>query len=178
ETCDSLTPGVCAPVLDGPDPDTCSGAERCDAHSACKLAEGQPCATGVECATGFCTDGVCCTASACPGTCRACNVPATPGDCSPVTVAPDPDTCAGVNACDSLAQCRLANGQACVDGDECASGHCVDGMCCDQACDGTCEACDAASKGSGPDGTCSFVIAGTDPRGQCQQQSPLSCGFD
>ena len=32
-------------------------------------------------------------------------------------------------------------GSSCALGDDCASGHCVDGVCCDRACDGQCEWC-------------------------------------
>jgi hypothetical protein len=46
-------------------------------------------------------------------------------------------------------------GDACTKGPtECASGFCVDGVCCNAACTGQCEACDAA----GLLGTCSPVI--------------------
>jgi hypothetical protein len=34
-----------------------------------------------------------------------------------------------------------ANGTACTAASECASGHCVDGVCCEQSCDGTCFSC-------------------------------------
>jgi hypothetical protein len=50
---------------------------------------------------------------------------------------------------------------------DCASDHCADGVCCDQACDGQCEACTAAQKGSGVDGVCGAAADGTDPRGAC-----------
>src|SRR5215468_7265535 len=33
-------------------------------------------------------------------------------------------------------------GQACGMGTQCESGFCIDGVCCDRACDGQCEACD------------------------------------
>jgi MYXO-CTERM domain-containing protein len=53
------------------------------------------------------------------------------------------------------------DGDACsVDG-ECLSGFCVDGVCCDTACDGQCDACSVAAGSSGPDGTCSPLVAGT-----------------
>ncbi|MFO0578035.1 MAG: hypothetical protein U1A78_28835 [Polyangia bacterium] len=50
------------------------------------------------------------------------------------------------------------NGSRCSDSDECTSGFCADGVCCDSACgggvDSDCQACSAAKKQSGSDGTC------------------------
>jgi MYXO-CTERM domain-containing protein len=46
-----------------------------------------------------------------------------------------------------------ANGVACASGDECASKNCIDGVCCNNACDGQCQACNLA----GSAGTCSAV---------------------
>ncbi len=56
---------------------------------------------------------------------------------------------------------------ACADGVECASGHCVDGVCCDTPCDGTCVACSAAKKGHGVDGACEPILEGLDPDDEC-----------
>ncbi len=42
------------------------------------------------------------------------------------------------------------NGQVCSYAGECQSGHCVDGFCCDAACDVSCDLCDVA----GAEGTC------------------------
>jgi predicted outer membrane repeat protein len=50
-----------------------------------------------------------------------------------------------------------SNGQVCGAAHECASGSCVDGVCCDTACDGACEACNLA----GSVGTCSIEPNGT-----------------
>jgi hypothetical protein len=52
-----------------------------------------------------------------------------------------------------------ALGAPCASGEQCASGHCADGVCCDAACDGSCEACSAALKGEGKDGICECVSA-------------------
>ncbi len=57
----------------------------------------------------------------------------------------------------------------------CTTGTCIDGVCCDRACDATCEACTAAKTG-GVDGTCAPIIAGTDPNGECADQGAPSCG--
>ncbi len=57
----------------------------------------------------------------------------------------------------------LANGAACTVGTACQSGQCVEGVCCNRACDGTCEACTAA-RTSGTDGTCAPLSAGTECR--------------
>lgn len=46
-------------------------------------------------------------------------------------------------------------GEACATGLQCATGHCSDGVCCDQACDGECDSCAMGLKDSGTaSGTC------------------------
>ncbi|MBI2394449.1 MAG: hypothetical protein HYV09_33065 [Deltaproteobacteria bacterium] len=54
-----------------------------------------------------------------------------------------------------------AGATPCAAPSECPSGFCVSGVCCDRTCDGPCEACTAAKKGAGEDGTCGNVAAGT-----------------
>jgi hypothetical protein len=60
-------------------------------------------------------------------------------------------------------------GEACGDDAECNSGHCADGVCCEQTC-GVCQICDA-------DGICRIAAAGEDPADECDEEAPLSCGF-
>lgn len=68
------------------------------------------------------------------------------------------------------------SGEACAVGGECASGYCVDGVCCEQACETACHACSAAS-GSSADGLCAAVAQGSpDPRGMCLDAGADSCG--
>ncbi len=69
------------------------------------------------------------------------------------------------------------NGDSCVDADECASSHCQDGACCDQACDGLCEACTAAKTG-GANGICAPVLHGQDPDDECGLGAEQSCDGD
>ena len=70
----------------------------------------------------------------------------------------------------------LADGSACQAGSVCASGFCANGVCCDSACTGTCTACTAKLKGTGMDGVCAPVEAGTDPLDQCTDKGAASCG--
>lgn len=59
---------------------------------------------------------------------------------------------------------RLKVGDACTSGDTCDTGFCVDGRCCDRACDGgLCEGCSEARTGL-EDGLCAPVAAGTECR--------------
>ncbi|MGC4115450.1 MAG: M6 family metalloprotease domain-containing protein [Myxococcales bacterium] len=47
-------------------------------------------------------------------------------------------------------------GSTCADNKDCTTGFCVDGVCCDRACTGACEACSVAA-GAVVDGRCSSV---------------------
>jgi hypothetical protein len=68
------------------------------------------------------------------------------------------------------------NGSTCTNECQCKSGFCVDGVCCNKGCDGVCEACTLAAKGSGKDGTCGPTESGQDPRGDCKAEPVSSCG--
>jgi hypothetical protein len=116
-----------------------------------------------------------------PGLGAAC-VTGLPGQCSAgVTVcmggtlqciggSPSAETCDSIdNDCDGSVDdgVCLADGAACTMPSECASTKCVDGVCCDTACSGICQACTAAKKGSGGDGTCGNIANLTDPDSEC-----------
>ena len=66
-------------------------------------------------------------------------------------------------------------GDSCDGGNQCLSGFCPDGdgVCCDNACSATCQACLLAKTGQ-PNGTCALVAADQDPDGECSDQGP--CG--
>jgi len=79
---------------------------------------------------------------------------------------------------------RADNGQGCAQTEDCRSGVCVSGICCDRACSGSCETCNR----TGSVGQCSPVTDGAscadaDPcnggetcqAGTCQGGAPLSC---
>jgi MYXO-CTERM domain-containing protein len=70
----------------------------------------------------------------------------------------------------------LANGESCASAVECSSVLCVDGVCCNNACAGPCEACTSAKKGGGQDGVCGPIGAGQDPDSECADEGIASCG--
>jgi hypothetical protein len=56
----------------------------------------------------------------------------------------------------------------------CATGFCVDGVCCESACSGLCQACAAGKTGS-PNGLCRPLPAGMDPDVECPDDGMASC---
>ncbi len=115
---------------------------------------GVPCDTDPECSTGRCVDGVCCEQTC--GACQRCDAPGQEGLCSPVLSGPDPDACPGV--CDEAGTCieaGLPAGASCKVAPQCASGSCVDEVCCGQDSCGVCERC-------GAQGLCQ-PVSGDDP---------------
>jgi hypothetical protein len=128
--------------------------------------EGCTAAFASSCESGFCVDGVCCEAAACTGACKSCNVPGSEGTCVLAKAGTEvPGSCESGEACDGNGNCMSGNGQRCTTASPCASGFCVDGVCCDSACDATCVACNQ----TGQVGHCAPFAAGTDPRQQCGQ---------
>ncbi|MEZ4307003.1 MAG: hypothetical protein R3F14_03000 [Polyangiaceae bacterium] len=165
--------GTCGNILSGTDPDMeCPGAQVCNGSGLCKLPNGSMCAAGTDCLSTFCADGVCCNTT-CTGTCQACTMAkkgsGVDGTCGSILAGTDPDNeCGGAAACNGSTSCALfANGTTCQIGAECLSGNCVDGVCCSSACNGNCQACTAAKKGSGTDGTCGSILSGNDPDNEC-----------
>lgn len=59
-----------------------------------------------------------------------------------------------------------SNGTACTSDANCASTHCVDGVCCDTSCSGPCAACSVAT-GATADGKCSPLPEGSSPSSSC-----------
>ena len=71
----------------------------------------------------------------------------------------------------------VATGQPCSFDGDCSSSACVDGVCCENACPGTCKACAMTSTGQA-DGTCALALAGKDPHNDCAAGTPEQCGDD
>lgn len=178
--------GTCSPVPDGTphggrpacvsDKSACAGS--CDGTTRDSCVYPGP---SVQCRAPSCSGGTATVGAHCNGvgTCPAeervdCGQACVGSQCG--------NACLADDACNQGEFCiagiclpQRANGAACNDSNECASSYCVDGVCCDTACLGQCEACNV----SGAAGTCSPVVgapvgvrsacAGTDPTcaGKC-----------
>ena len=201
----SVLPSGKVLVAGGHDGGSLSSAELFGGVSGDPCTTNAYCLSGF-CADGFCCDSPC-TGGGCdrcdlPGKIGTCSVapagnPGANPSCAPSTCdgvkAACPSsctsdaTCAAEYYCASDGTCQPGKKQAAVCNPqvnckqpgcrECQSGFCADGFCCDTACNGTCQACAAALKQSGVDGTCSPTKDGTDPRNQCEPSAVL-CGPD
>ncbi len=163
EACDA-TPGTCTPVAGAPrnGRDACAGTGPCggSCDGAQRTACGFPGST-TECAAARCEASTFTPPAVCNGmgVCGAaasrmcapyvCGTGACRGDCRT-----DAD-CTGGNYCDGAMRCvpRTPPGSMCTASNQCATGNCVDGFCCNTACGGQCEACDVP----GMQGTCSGI---------------------
>ena len=161
--CQTCTTGTCSPVTNGDDADSCTNALTCNGQGACVSKVGQVCANGTECSSGLCVDQRCCN-TACNLPCQTCVT----GTCSPVNSADDAEcTPTTTKTCNASGACVLKLGQACTTGmgTQCASGQCVDGHCCNTACNGPCQTCAT--------GTCSPVNNADDP--ECTPTTTKTC---
>ena len=144
---------------------TCGTNGNCDGAGACELY-----GVATTCAPASCAGTTVVQARHCDGTgtCLAATISAcapqlcAAGACVPCTL--DSQCLAGQYCGAGSCLAKKGNGQPASGGNECASGHCADGVCCDVSCDTDgCVACTASYKGSGVDGTCGPVAAGTCP---------------
>jgi len=86
---------------------------------------------------------------------------------------PAPDTSPDVSTQDTGPVSTLkALGDACTADDQCYTNHCVDGVCCNSTCGGTCMRCDVVA------GRCMPAQDGTDPDNECSISAANTCGLD
>ncbi|HTA88436.1 MAG TPA: hypothetical protein VK745_02630 [Polyangiaceae bacterium] len=98
-----------------------------------------------------------------------------------VTAGPDGGTSgssgvAGTSGISGTDGGMLAAGAKCGANSDCASGSCLDGVCCGKACDGACLSCASTVTGQA-EGTCAPAQAGTDPHDDCTKSTD-ACGLD
>jgi hypothetical protein len=183
ESC-ALAPhfGRCQPIRAGTDPAdecptepvaSCGFTGSCDGARACALF-----AAGTVCLPAHCATETLQLSGACDGggVCVERQV-----DCAPLACDPEiggcwrsctvTDECPEGFVCDD-GECRRGLGTACALDAECASGFCVDAVCCDELCDGLCEWC---GEPAAP-GLCQAVGAGFDPRDDCLDEGVSGCG--
>jgi hypothetical protein len=161
---------VCTNLAD----DTACGAIACPADTTCR--DFPPSVTAARCVAGACgTPG-----QLCRGNARAVG-----------------QSCSATNLCDNAGNCaapKKGNGQACTAGSECAGNNCVDGVCCNSACNGVCETCATTGicRAAATDTACGAVSCSTfsadcasnrtntvnacNGRGQCR--TTADCGFE
>lgn len=70
---------------------------------------------------------------------------------------------------------KLGQGMACSKNEHCATEFCIDGVCCESSCAGTCRACSKSRTGK-PDGDCANVADGEDPDSECAASDKSECG--
>ncbi len=165
--------GTCTFVPSGQDPQQecptdaaiCGGF--CDGAGGCYLTSA-----GTECRQARCENGLLFQPAECVGDGSECPASAS---------APCPDAfgceldgrscrttctenyhCAPGAACFGGA-CRATTATQCSKDDQCDSGFCADGFCCNSRCDGECRSCAVA----GSEGVCSYVPNGQDPDDEC-----------
>jgi hypothetical protein len=169
---------------------TCGRTGKCDGSGSCAYwPKGTVCAAGscdpatnTEKGESQCNAGACVTPTAISCAPRKCDAAmrACAAGCGG-----DPD-CVGV-PCVGGSCGKVGNGITCTADVQCVSGHCADGVCCDEACTGACEYCKFADPGFGK---CTPVTQGQPvaPRsacanpsttcgGACSSQSRLSCTY-
>jgi hypothetical protein len=171
--------GECGPVLQGDDfegecPDqgasSCgSNGTGCDGSGACILYP-----SGTVCAAASCSNGTRARPDECDGsgTCDDGGL----DDCSPYhcngtdcrTSCSDDGHCLTGSYCDASNQCVSAGGlgDPCGGDNECNSGYCRDGRCCESSCTGECMACANAKTGQ-QNGLCRSIPTSADPDDEC-----------
>jgi hypothetical protein len=168
-----------------------------DPAGLCTDAGDASCGTNGKCQAGACqkyVKGTPCKDSTCPvptttftpgSTCDgngACQTPAS-SSCFPygcgtkvckVACTVDAD-CASPAVC-IMGSCGLKGiGKTCADGTECLSKFCAQGVCCNSACNGSCQSCALPSSL----GACSSVPNGAaDPQRTCQNKGQATCDTD
>lgn len=125
QVCDGA--GSCV-ACDGSDPSrACPDGLACGADGTCALPLGADCSGGGACASGHCVDGVCCGVS-CTGVCMGCDAAQDYAACTFTSAYQNNADCTEGQACDGAGQCKLLDGESCIQNTQCLSGDCTGGL--------------------------------------------------
>lgn len=161
-----------------------AGTARCQDWDSSNSCQSQSCTNTGTSGAGMLTSQSYCGAGSNAGTCFVSTPQACGGgvykclDATQCRTSCDTDNdCAGVtcNTVTHVCGTKQPQGAMCNSAADCVSGaaNCVDGVCCNTACTGACQACSGIS-GASP-GTCSSVSALT-PDPLCPAAAGMSCG--
>jgi hypothetical protein len=175
-TCEACGAGSCEPRVAGTDDEdecaagecltgTCSGASSCgNADTATTCGPAVMCSNAVVSIQDTCGDntGTCQDSGSASCGAYECNA----GGTACRTTCTDENDCTAGNYCEGTSCVPVKGpGDACVDGVECASTFCTEGVCCNSGCAGSCNSCVV----TGLEGTCS-------PVGDGQPGAPACAG--
>ncbi len=174
--------GTCAPIAAGTDPDkecpdpapeSCGPDGTCGGGFACRPYAQQGTVCGANTCSGGQSSGQQCDGA---GNCKAVNA----RDCAPylcgvsacTTSCTQSAECHPDAFCNAFQKCEFKRdvGEVCAAAKECVSGKCADGVCCNDACSGQCEACNLA----GSEGTC-LPVTGAPPPGRAPCAGAGAC---
>ncbi|MET0794591.1 MAG: hypothetical protein ABW061_23930 [Polyangiaceae bacterium] len=185
QACSALMSGVadgsCAPVLADQDPHgdcsvdlgypaSCQADGACDGNGECRLYAKSGTACGAtHCTAGQVSGAICDGAGKCDQATVSCAPYACDSSACASSCTDDDDCEASAYCVNGTCQLRKPAGQACASSHQCSSGFCTDGVCCESACEGQCQAC-------GKGGKCSPVKGA--PRGERPACAgvPKECG--
>jgi len=137
---------------------SCKG--QCDGNSGktCIYPGDSTVCTAAKCESGKVTTASLCNSAGACSTSTSSTCPnsqcATDGSAKCATAC-TPTSCAAGSYCDTTGACLPAQAasSSCSSGQQCTSGYCVDGVCCDSKCDGQCQSC----RETGSVGTCKAI---------------------
>ena len=190
--CESCATGTCS--FTATPRKACGGTGKC--AGVCDKSNRQACTfdSTIVCAAQSCAGGVRTDKALCDdkGSCQV----QTKTNCDSNLCAADGSDCAGSCAgmsCGTGKYCAgttcatlKAKGDSCSDKTECSTGNCVDGYCCDSACNGTCQSCSVthgtctnttsphSGKSCSGTGTCASTCNGSSP--ECVFPVNAACG--